>query len=355
MNIECSDAIYQTLFAHAQLEITGCCNMNCAHCRATNEKPVFMTLEEIGLILDFADANKSDNFNLAVSGGEPFLHPKFVEVMALIRGYDFGEVVVTTNGSLLREETLMALDGLAFPNLTIQVSLDSTDAMAHDAHRGYPGAFRKAIAGLEAMKKYPHLNSSVRMTVTAATLGQMEDMVRLLLPLGVRRLGVGSVIPVGKGAEGGQTMTPQVKLAFLTELSELAHRYAGQIEIVTEDPLKCLIPSNPWISSSAFERQHEPGVFGGCTAGIDCFNVDTSFQVTPCSVFREAMFTIEHGDTPASLRDKYEHSPLVKLLVERRFGGKCANCGHLQICGGCRATARHFGGSYFSGDGTCWL
>lgn len=355
MFVECEDAIYKTGFVHAQLEITGSCNMKCAHCRATNEKPVFMSLEKIGLILDFADQNKNEEFNLTVSGGEPFLHPRFVEIMELIRSHNFGEVVVTTNGSLLKPETLARLDALAFPNLTIQVSLDSTDPAVHDLNRGYPGAFEKAVKGLAAMKDYPNLRSSVRMTVTYKTLDQIEDMVRLLIGLGVIRLGVGSVIPVGKGAEGDQTMTPELKRSFLEGLAQLARKYAGEIEIVTEDPLKCLVAGNPWISPEVYDREEEEGVFGGCTAGIDCFNVDTSDQVTPCSVFREAMFTIEPGDSPASLREKYENSSLVKSLFQRRFGGKCAVCSHRRICGGCRATAKHFGGSYFAGDGTCWL
>ena len=68
MKIEVDGVIYKVNFSHAQIEITGCCNMNCKHCRAVNEAPMFMSLDKIKMILDFASQNSNKEFNLVISG-----------------------------------------------------------------------------------------------------------------------------------------------------------------------------------------------------------------------------------------------------------------------------------------------
>ncbi|WP_278907016.1 radical SAM protein [Faecalitalea cylindroides] len=355
MLVETDKAIYKTSFSHAQIEITGVCNMRCTHCRASNEQSIFMDLNTIQMILEFANINKNDNFNLTISGGEPLMHPHFLEIMNLIRSYPFGEIVVTSNGSLLTESILSELNELNFSNLTIQLSLDSVNSFEHDKKRNYVGAFQKVIQSLKFLKNYPKLNSSVRMTVTRETINEIEDMIELLVDLGVSRLGVGSVIPVGKGAEDDKVLTPNEKYNFLTNLAILSRKWRNKIEIVTEDPLKCLVSNNPWISEKVYEIESNPIVFGGCTAGIDCFNVNTFYEITPCSVFNEPLVEdIRKFKNVEELTKAYESSQLLKKLCLRHFTGECEHCKHKRICGGCRATANYFGNSYFASDKTCW-
>ena len=159
MRVKTDNMVYETAFSHAQIEITGACNMNCAHCRACDEAPIFMSCEEIRSILDFAAANRGKTFNLTVSGGEPLIHPDFLPIMTLIRTYPFDEIVVTTNGSLITPEILQALDGLRFPDLTIQISLDSIHPHTHDSRRGYPGAFDTAAKSLQLSYASPRAKS----------------------------------------------------------------------------------------------------------------------------------------------------------------------------------------------------
>lgn len=355
MKIEANGVNYSTSFSHAQIEITGCCNMKCKHCRAINEKPTSISIEKMKLFLDFATQNSNSNFNLTISGGEPFIHPQFLKIMELVRAYDINEVVITTNGSLLNIDNLSHLDKLNFKNLTIQISLDSVNSKIHDENRNYAGAFDKAIKALKMIQNFEHLTSSVRMTINKITMNEIEGMINLLMPLGVKRLGVGGVIPSGAGAVGSQHLKPQEKKEFLYNLASLAIKHNGKIELVTEDPLKCLVEHNPWMSLDVYKLENNPAVFGGCTAGIDCFNVNTDLCITPCSVFNEKILCLNDYNDVEEVVQAYVTSPLVKRLFSRQFDGKCNNCKHKRICGGCRATSNFFGGSYFASDGTCWL
>lgn len=354
MKIEVDGVTYKVNFSHAQIEITGCCNMNCKHCRAVNEAPMFMSLDKIKMILDFASQNSNKEFNLVISGGEPFMHPNFLEIMKIIKDYNFNEIVITTNGSLVNEMKLKFLDDLNFKNLTIQISIDSIYSEKHDLNRRFTGAFNKAIEALKLIQKFDNLHSSVRMTINKFTINEIESMIKLLIPLNVKRLGVGSIIPTGAGAIGSQHLSPQEKEKFLYMLSDLAKKYKNNIEIVTEDPLKCIVKNNPWIPENVYDIEKVEGVFGGCTAGIDCFNVDTHYNITPCSVFDEKIISLLDYNNVEDLTKAYVTSELVKKLFQRNFEGKCQNCEHKRICGGCRATAKYFGGTYFSSDGTCW-
>lgn len=356
MYIETDKAIYETHFHHAQIEITGCCNMKCEHCRASMEKKMFMPLDAIEKIVCFAKKNAGEEFNLTISGGEPFLHPQLVEILKMAVSYDLGEIVITTNGSLITEPIVRELDQLSKGNLTIQVSLDSVHPAVHNKHRGYEGAYKTAIHSLQMIKKYKNLNSSIRMTVQRNTMNEMEDMVRIAIDSGCVRIGMGSVIPAGRGANDEFVLRPEEKKAFLQELARLKRKYMSSIEVTTEDPLKAVIEDSPWMDLDILAHEGCDGVFGGCTAGIDCFNVDTDYNFTPCSVFRAPILNLGNCQTIEEIEDAYVHSPIVKQMCTRTFDGKCNACSHKRICGGCRATAGYFGeGNYFFSDGTCWL
>lgn len=355
MLIETKNTIYITTFNHAQIEITGCCNMHCKHCRADNEKNIFMPLDKINKIFDFASMHKSQNFNLTLSGGEPFLHPQFVEIlkMAVKRGYK--EIVVTTNGSLITDELMQSIDEFSQGTITIQVSLDSIYSHEHDEFRGYEGAYNKAIEGLDIIKKYKNVHSSIRMTVKKETYEQMEDMVKIAIDKGCIRIGIGNIIPAGLGANEF-TLTPKDKKNFLISLASMHNKYKNQIDITTEDPLKAVIQGSPWIDEDILKNELVEGLFGGCSAGIDCFNVDTNYNFTPCSVFRKTIVNLNDYEDLLDLSEAYSQSEIIKKMCERVFDGKCNDCSHKRICGGCRATASYFGeGNYFYSDGTCWL
>lgn len=355
MYVETSEVVYESAFNHAQIEITGCCNMNCMHCRASMEKPIYMELESINKVLIFANRNMGENFNLTISGGEPFLHPHIIEILEMGVGYGYKEIVVTTNGSLVTEDLVKRIDSFSDNRITIQVSIDSTNHKTHDSFRGYEGAYQKAIRALEVIAKYTNINSSIRMTIRRETYSQIEEMVCLGIEKKCARIGIGNIIPIGEGAKSEFVLSPQEKKNFLELLAKLKRKYEDRIEVTTEDPLKAIVGDSPWIDQDILENEETDGLFGGCTAGIDCFNVDTEYNMTPCSVFQVPILNVNDYDCIEELEKAYTESDVVKKMFSRSFSGKCNSCKHKRICGGCRATASFFGDGYFCSDGTCWL
>lgn len=90
---------------HMNVIVTNQCNRNCPFCIAkknTNKtKNVYLSLEYIEKAIDFA--KKEDIKTIALTGGEPTLHPHIIEIaemfhqngfdLALYTNYDFPETV----------------------------------------------------------------------------------------------------------------------------------------------------------------------------------------------------------------------------------------------------------------------
>lgn len=86
------------------IQLTSSCNLNCKHCCASEiSSRGNMDFYTIQKILQFEPIV----FN--VSGGEPMLHPQFLEVSKLLRKKCKGKIVLTTNGTLINEENAREL------------------------------------------------------------------------------------------------------------------------------------------------------------------------------------------------------------------------------------------------------
>ena len=129
-------------------QVTGTlCNLRCAHCFLScapdNEAFGLLSMEEVLKRLE-------ESVPLGVreyyfTGGEPFMHPRIVDILSLALSY--GPTTVLTNGTLLRErhvEPLAAAAAASPWSLEFRLSLDGFDADSNDPLRG-AGSFERAM------------------------------------------------------------------------------------------------------------------------------------------------------------------------------------------------------------------
>jgi hypothetical protein len=132
------------------------CNIECKNCyiesSPKNDRLVYLTAADVAPFLDELDAAGESNIEIGFTGGEPFMAPEILGILALTldRGHD---VLVLTNAMqpMMRPRVREGLEALhaAYPGkLTLRVSLDHHTAEYHDAERG-EGAFERALMGLE--------------------------------------------------------------------------------------------------------------------------------------------------------------------------------------------------------------
>ncbi len=129
------------------------CNITCRNCyiesSPRNDRLVYLTRSEVIVYLDEIARERWDTQEIGFTGGEPFLNPDFLAMMAdcLLRGF---RVLVLTNAMRpmqRRKSKLIELNSRFGQNLTIRVSLDHFTPERHEEERGR-GTFKPTLDGL---------------------------------------------------------------------------------------------------------------------------------------------------------------------------------------------------------------
>ena len=141
-------------------QVTGTlCNLRCDHCFLScapeNDAFGLLSLEDVRARLEESVALGVREYYF--TGGEPFLHPRIVEILSLALSY--GPTTVLTNGTLLRPRHLEPLASAAAVSpwsLEFRLSVDGFDAESNDALRG-AGSFDRAMDGFELLLRHGFL------------------------------------------------------------------------------------------------------------------------------------------------------------------------------------------------------
>lgn len=119
--------------------LTYTCNLNCRYCLYKGKKGTI----DFGMVKDLLkEARKLKYKFVSFSGGEPSLHPNFMEIIEYAAGLGF-DVEIVTNGTNLKTKDFSRLGKIR--KLRFVVSLDSYDKEKNDSLRGngsYEGALR---------------------------------------------------------------------------------------------------------------------------------------------------------------------------------------------------------------------
>lgn len=343
--VETEKAIYEIEFGQIQIEITGRCNMGCQHCRAVYQEKNDMEVGQVVKIIQFARQFSPNYKEVVLSGGEPLMHDKFIHLLRCVRFNGGNSVTLTTNGSLLAEKHLKLIRDLEFDRFMLSVSLDNLDPEKHDRFRRYRGAFERAVAALKlaADSNIPNLIVSMRSTIQAYQIPEMEKMVLFAQELGCKRISFSAIHPAGKAIERQDLwMTKEQKKSFLEEVYRLKQKFP-MLNVTTSDPLKCLIRGKSDIGTEG------ELVFDGCAAAAVTFNVNADGTMTPCSLLNLPIMNV-FSLAIQQMTEQYQTNPIVKEMLDMNLKGKCGSC-HLKYqCGGCRARAIIEKGIYLNED-----
>lgn len=342
---------YEIFLQHVQFETTGRCNMSCLHCRAWNEPKQDLPLSVMESILGFVAAESDHGFGVTISGGEPFMRKDLAELIRVTASFPVKLVAITTNGSLCSGKRLKeVLSSKGETNIIIQVSLDSADAKEHNEFRGYPGAYDSALDGLKCAQDIG-LQTAIRATIREGHVDAMEPLVQLAHSLSIPNISFGTVVPFGRATNNSMGMTALQKKEFLLEVVRLKRHFQDLINVETEDPLKFIVGRGVWDFSDI--DPNDDLSFGGCTAGITTINVTSDGIVTPCAVLPTQILDAKNKSSVA-IAEEFVRSSVVKTLLSRSLGGKCASCEMKRVCGGCRAVSFARSGDLMGEDCTCW-
>ena len=312
-------------------EITNQCNLNCKTCY--NRSGLNCVRKELsakqveGVIQTFLPYGLK---RVLLSGGEPTLHTEFSSFLEFPDRYPQLEFGIVTNGTILREDFLNAINQKKF---TLQVSLDGSDETSNARTRG-TGNFQKTVNFLQKIHT-PKVPIRLKCVLSQQNIDRLEDFFELALSL---------------------NCTP-----------EFAYIYrSGNGD--SEWEKKALSPHQ---KAQAYERirrlnqRHGVSSFlPGCTdtcpfaAGNTehlsmCIRTDGAIQ--PCQTFYGDEFTLANAlsfDLEEFSRNLARLCRSAALRRTADYG--CTPCPLRKVCGrGCPALAACLHGSMDASDGDC--
>ena len=140
---------------------------------------------------------------LILSGGEPTIHPRFVDFVRLGRLAGYPRIQTVTNGRLFayREFLTRALDeGLS----EITFSIHGPNAKIHDALVGVVGAFEQEVQGLEHALADGRPIVNIDVCVNRGNVRQLPALIETFVAKGVREYDLLHVIPFGRAYTDGK-------------------------------------------------------------------------------------------------------------------------------------------------------
>lgn len=344
-------------------ELTTGCNLRCIHCRATATElcsPEDLSYEDslrvIDQLADFAP------FILVLSGGEPlFRRDLFLLARhATERGI---RVALATNGTLVTEQVARQICEAGIRRVAI--SLDGPDADTHDAFRGIPGAFDKAIEGFQHLKQLG-MSLQINTTVAKHNAARLPETLELALRLGADAFHLFLLVPVGCGiqiadkqmveAEEYERILNWLYDRMLENRIELKATCAPHFFRVVRQRRAAArrrgepVPELPGPGHATQGPPNMSAMTRGCLAGTGVCFISHKGQVYPCGYL-----PLEAGNLRRqSFSEVWHSSPLFASLRDlENLKGKCGVCEFRNVCEGCRARAFGCTGDYLAEEPFC--
>ncbi len=346
----------------AHWSITGACNLKCRHCfmSAPHAKHGSPSHEQIINIAD--QLAECGIFSVGLTGGEPLIRSDFLQIIDALNEREIGIDVIFTNGWLVDERFLDALDE-RHVHPSFQLSFDGVGM--HDFLRGIDGAEERTLNALRLLKERDY-DVSVSMCVHRRNRDTLRETVKLMAEYGVDSMKIGSMMELGDWmAHEMQTL----QLSRQEEL-EMFESYIPQyfeddapVSIMMSDTLMYTPGDKEWKFYAVTRCPKENEFMPSCGVIVQNLYIGAEGMVTPCMGMGDCGFAKNFPNlfqTP--LKDILHDSPFndlcnVSVKEIRDHNPKCRECRFVDRCiGGCRNSALIASDDYYGIDeGLCYF
>jgi radical SAM protein with 4Fe4S-binding SPASM domain len=303
--------------------ITRKCNLKCPHCyiNATTQEPIneLTTEEAKNLINQICEVSRP---LLVLSGGEPLLRQ---DVYELVRyGAEKGlKMGLGSNGCLIDDAAAKKLKEAGIE--TVSISLDSHVPEQHDEFRGVKGSWKKAVKAIKALRENGVM-VQVNTTVTQQNYDQIDDIMSLAEKLGVENFHLFFLVPTGRGVKIADISPTKYEIMIKTTFAKAARHKLNVRPSCAPQFMR--IAKDMGLDMSRWIR--------GCIAGLYYCRVYPNGDITPCPYLPIKLGNIREK----RFKEIWFTSDMFKTLRDfNTVKGKCGECEHRALCGGCRARA----------------
>lgn len=335
-------------FPKANWMITGKCNFNCLHC--------FNALDNARLQSEFSmeEAEKLLNqmqacgiHSLTITGGEPMMHPHFMEILKGIYRRSMHVFELNTNGHFLTQEILDEMKRIGCRPL-MKISFDGVGY--HDWLRGKEGAEGDALRAIKLCKKNG-FRVMAQTNVHRKNAHSMFETAKLLDQLGVDAMRIIRTTEAPRWMKNARDACLSIEEYFDT-MTELCRAYVNTDckmdlvlwQFVTLQPAKKEY-TLATVNCAEGEYRDQRPVCGGNRGMIaigangnvyPCFQMSTYYEQE-----KEYLGNVKKDSLQSLLREGNYLREVCATVGELKEKNKeCGACRFFSYCaGGCRALA----------------
>ena len=313
------------------LYLSGRCNLNCRHCWIN---PEFSGQEKKDAGIDYntlkrtlIEAKEIGLKSVKLSGGEPFLYERILDLMRWLKENSIG-ITIETNGTLIGEEEAQVMKDSKVSHVAI--ALDGSSAQIYESMRKVEGTFERAINGIKKVVE-KGLNLQTIFSLWRGNEKDLENTVLLAKELGAEsfKINIVSNISRGRSMEEKGELLPLEEILnlrdFVTNLSKKLN-----LRICFDIPL-AFIPI-PQIEEN----------LGRCPIK-NLLGITGDGSVSICGIGTSVKELVMGNISKDSIIQIWNNNPILKSIREDipgKLEGICGKCIFKNHClGKCRAQA----------------
>ena len=309
---------YTALPVLSELAVTSRCNIRCQFCygnctcRADNDEPDLSRATIARLFRTIR--HQAEVPSVSLTGGEPMLRTDLVELVA--DATDTGlRVNLITNGTCATAAVVRRL--VAAGLRSVQISVEGSTAAIHDAVTQSEGSFARSIAGVRLFAQ-SGISAHIHTTLNQLNLEDSLRMPALARELGLKRLSMNMLIPVGRGKNERLLVRYAEVGEHVLRLADLAASLGLELHWYSPTPM-CLF--NP-IAHGLGNK--------GCAACDGLLSIDSRGRVLPCSSYPQPLGSL----LELAFADIWQSQEARRIRNRGDAPAQCQACDQLHLCTG---------------------
>lgn len=299
---------------HMSVELTSNCNLKCIYCYR-DAGPNHSAYLEYDVLVDILGRLANNGVrSVELTGGEPLLHPQFLEILSYCVT-KFDRIIVLTNGCLIDKE-IAKFAGTNKEKILFQTDLDGSTPDLHDNIRGVPGAFNKTIKGIEKLVG-EGVKLRVVMNIVKENVHDIEKTLIIAKQLGATWFTFVPIVYVGRAKNLHKLTVEQLNL-YMDLSARLKKEYKSFIGEREHDQIV---------------EEHKNEI--NCGMGYKTAVLSPTGKVRPCLLLSEIVLTF--GDLLKDSVSDVFSNPAVPFLSHLKAPNEetCSHCEHELFCRYC--------------------
>lgn len=333
-------------FPKMNFMITGKCNYNCLHCFNAADNAPIMTEWKYEDILSLLDQARDCGIHaFTITGGEPMLHPHFMDILKEIHKRGMFVEELNTNGYFITQKILDEMKAIGCKPY-VKISFDGIGC--HDWMRDKKGAEQKTLAAIELCVKNGFRVMS-QTQVHRRNLHTLLDTARKLDEIGVSTLRLIRTTDVPRWQENAPDSCLEIEeyyekmLEFMQAYKESSMKMDVIVwQFIRADPGNKCYTLDAVLCSSGNYKPTDPI----CKGNRGMIGVTSSGDIIPC--LQMSGYFEEHNIHLGNLHQTplkelisggaYMSLVCANLHKQLKNNEKCAACKYYKYCnGGCPA------------------